>query len=117
MFNKKAGGLVTNIKPATSFDELLLKKHNLDQEIAERQETEVETLKTKVVTVASALGITVAELFGIKTEAHPRRRKQSAKIKYRDPHEPDNTWTGKGRPPKWMQEKLDAGAQKEDFQV
>ena len=116
MFSKKATGPHTN-KPESSFDELLLKKHDLDQEIAERQETEVETLKTKVTTVASALGITVAELFGIKTEAHPKRRKQSAKIKYRDPAEPDNTWTGKGRPPKWMQEKLDAGGQKEHFQV
>ena len=101
-----------------SFDELLIRKNSLDQEIAERQDTEVESLKTKVATVASALGITVAELFGIKTgDHHPRKRKQKVEVKYRDPDEPENTWTGKGRAPKWLQEKLDQGATKEQFQV
>ena len=85
--------------------------------IVNRQNSQIVSVEIFQLTVASALGITVAELFGIKTEAHSKRRKQSVKIKYRDPAEPDNTWTGKGRPPKWMQEKLDAGAQKEDFQV
>ena len=67
MFGTKATGPATTTKPETSFDELLLRKHSIDQEIADRQDTEVEGLKTKVLTVASALGITVAELFGIKT--------------------------------------------------
>ena len=116
MFGTKATGPATNTKPETSFDELLMRKHNLDQEIAERQDTEVEGLKTKVFTVASALGITVAELFGIKTgDQQPRKRKQKLTAKYRDPEQPENTWTGKGRAPKWLQEKLDLGATKDEF--
>ena len=99
------------------FDELLEMKRNLDLEIASRQDTEVESLKTKVTTVVDALGISVAELFGIKGEAEPKRRKVAAKIKYRNPEHPDHTWTGKGKPPKWMQEKLEQGATKEQFQI
>ena len=99
------------------FDELIELKRNLDLEIAGRQSAEIENLKTKVSTVTDALGISIAELFGIKDEAAPRRRKPVARIKYRDPAHPENTWTGKGKPPKWLQEKLDQGANKEQFQV
>jgi len=103
---------------ALAFDELLDRKRQLDLEIAARQDTEVETLRSKVATVADALGITVAELFGIRGEPVERRpKKRRETVKYRDPENADNTWTGKGRAPKWMQEKLDQGATKEQFQA
>lgn len=103
--------------PATelSFDQLIERKRTLDLEIAGRQDAEVEGLKAKVLAVTDALGITVAELFGIKGEAPPRKRKPAPKAKYRDPEHPENTWTGKGKPPKWLQEKLDQGVSKEKF--
>jgi len=100
-----------------SFDQLIERKRNLDLAIAGRQDAEVENLKTKVLAVTDALGITVAELFGIKAETVTRRRKAAPKAKYRDPDHPENTWTGKGKPPKWLQEKLDQGASKERFLV
>ena len=99
------------------FDALLNKKRNLDLEILGRHDKEIESLKVKVTTVADALGVSVAELFGIKTEGEGRRKKRSARMKYRDPQNVENTWTGKGRPPKWMQEKLDQGAAKDEFLI
>ncbi len=99
------------------FDELVEKRRNLDLEIAGCQDGEVEKLKSKVSSVCAALGISIAELFGIKGEAEPKRRKQVPRIKYRDQEHPQNTWTAKGKPPKWMQEKLDQGATKEQLQV
>lgn len=100
-----------------SFDELIGLKRDVDLEIAGRQTAEIENLKSKVTTVTDALGITVAELFGIKGEAAPRKRKPAPRIRYRDPERPENTWTGKGAPPKWLQDKLDQGASKEQFQA
>lgn len=102
-----------------AFDELIERKRNLDLEIAGRQDTEVEALRTKVSTVADALGVTVAELFNIKAEPTDRRpkKKRELAIKYRDPDNPEHTWTGRGKPPKWLQEKIDQGATKEQFQV
>lgn len=103
---------------ALGLDELLQMRRSVDREIASRQDGELESLRTKVTTVADALGITVAELFGIKVEPGERRtKKRRDAIKYRDPENPDNTWTGNGRTPKWMQEKLGQGATKEQFQV
>lgn len=109
----------TTTDPKTlPFDELIALKRSFDLEIAGRQDTEVEALRTKVTTVADALGISVAELFGIRAdppERRPKKRRDAAK--YRDPDNAENIWSGRGRIPKWMQEKLDQGAAKEQFQV
>jgi len=37
--------------------------------------------------------------------------------KYRDPDEPSNVWAGRGALPHWMQEKISAGAKRDDFLV
>lgn len=37
--------------------------------------------------------------------------------KYRDLENPENTWSGRGKPPKWLQLKINAGAKKEDFLI
>ena len=100
-----------------AFNELLDKKRTLDLEILGRHDKEIEALKVKVTTVADALGVSVAELFGIKSETEPRRRKRPTRAKYRDLENAENTWTGRGKPPKWLQEKLDQGASKDEFRV
>ena len=100
-----------------AFNELLDKKRTLDLEILGRHDKEIEALKVKVTTVADALGVSVAELFGIKSETEPRRRKRATRAKYRDLENAENTWTGRGKPPKWLQEKLDQGASKDEFLI
>ena len=37
--------------------------------------------------------------------------------KYADPANPSNTWTGRGRKPKWMAEALANGGSPEDFAI
>lgn len=102
-----------------SFDELIDTKRKLDLEIAGRQETELEVLRAKVMAFADALGISVAEMFGIKVDQPPERRtkKRRDAVKFRDPDNPGNTWSGRGRLPKWLQEKIDQGGTKDQFQV
>jgi len=64
-------------------------------------------------------GITVRDLGGRSSVAGPRAggtgRRRPAAIKYRD--KAGNTWTGRGRTPRWLQAHLDAGKKVEDFQV
>lgn len=92
---------------------LLLMKRAIDREIA--------TLKVKINAIAEALGTTVAELLGIAggpAKSRQKRRVTSvASIQFRDPENAEHTWSGKGRVPKWLQEKIDQGATKEQFQI
>ena len=55
----------------------------------------------------------------------PRARKPKAngdgraKVapKYRNPNDPEQTWSGRGRAPGWMAAHLDAGGQKDDLAI
>lgn len=38
-------------------------------------------------------------------------------MKYRDPKNPSNEWSGRGRSPTWMQAYLNTGKSKEDFLI
>ena len=48
-------------------------------------------------------------------EGEDRRREVTAK--YRNPDNPAETWSGRGKPPRWMDERLKTGAKKEDFLI
>lgn len=46
-----------------------------------------------------------------------RYGKSTAEAKYRDPANADNTWSGKGKHPQWLQAYLAAGKTKDDFLI
>ncbi len=104
-----------------SFNELIEMKQAIDREIVSRRDTEIEALKTRAIAAASALGIPLTEMLGIHVPTtpgpEPRKTRRAPKVRYRDPENADNVWTGRGRPPKWLHDKLDAGAEKEAFRV
>ena len=61
-----------------------------------------------------SLDVDVAALFAADK---PRRASTSARIAFRDPLDPTQTWSGRGRPPKWLQDYLDAGRDKDEFVI
>ena len=102
-----------------TFDELLTLKSKVDALIQEKHAGEIAGLRTKLSTAAAALGIPIAELFGLraeKGEVKERKRRQPAP-KYRNPDDPEQVWTGRGKPPRWLQEKLEAGHEREEFLI
>jgi len=58
-------------------------------------------------------------------ETGDRRRARAAVVsgrmpvaaKYRNPDDPGQTWSGRGREPKWLAEKLSAGRRREEFAI
>jgi DNA-binding protein H-NS len=46
-------------------------------------------------------------------------KKKTAKVapKYRNPDDPGQTWTGRGRKPNWLVAELEAGRDQEDFRI
>lgn len=97
-----------------AFDELLHLKQRVDQELAARGDTELYALKEKLILLASVQGISLPELFGQKPEKAKERRKREVKPKYRDPNTGE-TWSGLGKPKKWLQTKLDEGHSLEEL--
>ncbi|NHX27966.1 H-NS histone family protein, partial [Escherichia coli] len=53
-------------------------------------------------------GFSLADLTGASTPAAP---------KYRNPENPDQTWSGRGRKPLWVVAHLDSGKAMEDLEI
>ena len=86
-------------------------------------------VRKKLVAAAKAEGYTIAELFGgaaatrepkaAKPAKRTAKKAGGAKIapKYRNPANAAETWTGRGKPPRWLAAELAAGKSKESFLI
>lgn len=63
--------------------------------------------------VARAKGFSLAELTG----ATIARKRAPATAKYANPADPSNTWSGRGRKPRWFEAALKAGKRPEDLAI
>ena len=62
--------------------------------------------------LAHSKGFSLEELLG---ETKGKKEKAAVAPKYANPENPDNTWSGRGRKPKWLTAALENGASIEDF--
>ena len=66
----------------------------------------------EIKSLAHAKGFSLDELLGGEAA---KGKRAPAVAKYADPANPDNTWSGRGRKPKWLVAQLDQGKSVEDF--
>lgn len=94
-----------------SHGELVKLRAEIDRLIQEKQAAERMALKQSLADMAKAKGFTLDEIVG-------KGRRGTVPIKYRDPENPENTWTGRGRTPRWLVAALKRGrSKKEDFLI
>ncbi len=76
-------------------DELLEQKRQIEDELIERIDEELAKIDARR-----------AELLAMKPTAKPEEKKKRVKsslpAKYRNPNDPTQTWTGRGKAPAWV---------------
>lgn len=96
-----------------SFAELAAMQVRIERAKIEKQGAERLALRQKLTDIAKEHGFDIHELFG-----KGRKGKGTVAVKYRDPSNTANTWTGRGRMPRWMTAAMRGGkAKKEDFLI
>jgi DNA-binding protein H-NS len=94
-----------------TYAELAELRNRVDVLMAQKRNSERADLRDKVTAMLKDHGLTPQDIFG-------KARKGGVAIKYRDPKNPDNTWTGRGRMPRWMAAATKGNkAKKEDFLI
>ena len=94
-----------------SYAELAQCKVRIERLKIEKQNAERAQLRERIIAMVKDHGLEIGDLFG-----KGRKGKGSVAIKYRDPQNPENTWSGRGRMPRCMTAATKAGkAKKEDF--
>jgi DNA-binding protein H-NS len=89
--------------------ELELKIKKAKATVQDRSRTE---LREKLEGMAAAAGFKIGDLFGGRGG---KGRKVAAK--YANPDDPSETWTGRGRKPRWLSAKLKDGDRIEKFLI
>ena len=80
------------------------------------------TLNAKLIAKKRVLENCLREL-SPQFEAEPLREKSGRRPyprvfpKFRNPHEPSETWTGRGKRPRWLTAQLRSGKRIEDFRI
>lgn len=90
-----------------SIPELTELQARIPGEIARRKAEEKQQLMSDVAAFVAARGFALEELLGGK--ASKKGQRKSATAKYRNPQNPEVTWSGRGRQPAWIKAWIAAG--------
>ncbi len=97
---------------AMSDDELKALEDGIRRERARRENARKREAEKQIREIAAAAGLAV-EIVG--TSGRGRRTKSALPIKYRNPNDPSQTWSGRGKRPAWFKENLERGMKPEDM--
>lgn len=99
-----------------TFQELLQLKVELEVELKKREQEEKAAARKKILEIARTFNFDLDELFTApKVGAGAPRR--VVEPKYFNPKDPEQTWTGRGRSPVWVQDFLTTGGTLEDLLI
>ncbi len=97
-----------------SFAELTAMQARIERAKTERQSAERTELREKLTAMAKEHGFDIRDLL----DGRGKGKRGKVAVKYRDPSNSGNTWTGRGRMPRWMTAATKGGkAKKEDFLI
>ena len=85
----------------SSYKELLKQREALEQKINEARRNELSEAVAQVRALVAEFGLTAQEVFPVG-RARSARAGSKVAPKYRNPAT-GQTWTGRGKPPKWIQ--------------
>ncbi len=97
-----------------SYKDLMVLKDRVAAAIVARQAAEKVELKRKLEEMAQQSGFDVSELFGSRGGA---RKGSKVAVKFRNPKDHSQTWTGRGRKPRWIADALAKGQKMDSFLV
>ncbi|MEZ5900235.1 MAG: H-NS family nucleoid-associated regulatory protein [Hyphomicrobium sp.] len=101
-----------------SLKELVELETRVAKAIAVMRDKERSELKRKMAEMADAHGFSVNELFGGGRGGRGAGKSKSIGVaRYANPENKLDTWTGRGRKPNWLLERLKKGAKLEDFAI
>lgn len=85
---------------------IIVKKHALEQN----------AIKERLITLATEAGFSIEEVLALNDKR--RGKKGAIPAKFRNPANPSETWSGRGRKPNWLVERLKKrGSSIEDFAI
>lgn len=97
-----------------SYGELLELSDRVQDAIEQRKAEEKAALREQMQQLAAEAGFDLDDVLAKRRAGRPRRK---VAPKYRNPSNPTQTWTGRGRQPNWLVAEIKTGKKPEDFLI
>jgi len=93
-------------------DLINIAKQVLNQRLEEKRQDGIEKIRE----IADKVGIQVEIIVPNEQKGYVSKKLKGI-IKYKDPNNPENTWTGKGRIPRWLNAYINKGYSIQLFKI
>ena len=96
-------------------------KSNVEKALTKLAEKDKKAALAAAEKAAAAHGFSLAEITGAPSTKAQRKRKSGPKTpsspKYKNPNDPEQTWTGKGRQPQWFKSAIQSGTAPDAMEI
>lgn len=100
-----------------NLDELKGLQSDIEKEIKSRQANEASKARKQILAIAQNLGLSVEDLLGSTVKKAKADKTQKGQARYKNPADHSQTWSGRGRQPRWIAEGLASGKKLDDFLI
>lgn len=85
--------------------------------IASKKDQEIEDAYTQVLSIAEKVGLSIEQLLEYGATKRKKTSRKAVEPRYRSKANKADTWTGRGKQPRWLVAELEKGAKLEDFLI
>lgn len=98
-----------------ALEELIELKTDIDKLISQKQKEQTKNLVDEFKAKAAKMGLSFEDVMGLEPSKARKTKGQKVAAKYRNPDDANQTWTGRGRKPLWVEAQLNKGKKLEDL--
>lgn len=92
-------------------------QHDVERAIKDRQQQDVHKAREQILAIAKDAGVSMEELLGNGGTTTKKENGKKVEAKYQNPKDTSQTWTGRGRQPRWMAEAVANDKKPDDFLI
>jgi DNA-binding protein H-NS len=85
--------------------------------IASKKDQAIEDAYNQIMAIADNVGLSIEQILELGTQKRKKSTRKAVEPRYRNKNNPEDTWTGRGKQPRWLVAELEKGAKLEDFLI
>ncbi|MCT8090287.1 H-NS histone family protein [Acinetobacter sp. C_4_1] len=85
--------------------------------IASKKDQAVEDAYQQILDIADNVGLSIEQILEFGGSKRKKSTRKSVEPRYRSKKNSADTWTGRGKQPRWLVAELESGAKLEDFLI
>ena len=92
-------------------------QQDIEGEIKSREQEEVKKAREQILSIAQSVGLPIEQLIANAGKKSKAEKGSTVRARYRNPADSEQTWTGRGRQPRWVVDALAKGKTLDEFRI